>query len=212
MTGGPGLAARLTLMVVTHPRPACGRSPVDVVGECLEAGATAIQLRDKEASDAEILTVAADLRDLCARHDALLIVNDRFELALAAGAQGVHLGPADLPVSAVRPMVPDSFIIGFSADSTEAGQHAEAAGASYLGVGALFETSSKPGLRGEKIGVERLREVTESVSIPTVGIGGITAGTAAVVYATGGGVAVLSAVMGAAAPGEAVRAILEAAR
>lgn len=209
MTEGEDLAARLRLMVVTHGRPASGRSLIDVVDECLEAGATAIQLRDKRASDAELLAIAAELRELSAQYDALFIVNDRFDVARAAGADGVHVGPEDLPVSAIRPLVPDSFLIGFSADTPEDARHAAAAGASYLGVGAVYGTSSKPGPRDEKIGVERLRAVTESVSIPTLGIGGVTPESAAAVYASAAGVAVLSAVMGAPEPGQAVRAILK---
>ncbi len=210
MTGGRDLAACLRLMIITHPRPACGRSLIDVAGECLEAGATAIQLRDKQASDAEVLAIAAELRDLSARHDALFIVNDRFDLALAAGADGVHLGPGDLPVVAVRPLVPDSFIIGYSTDTAEGGRVAEGAGASYLGVGALYGTSSKAGLERERIGIKRLHEVIDSVSIATVGIGGITADNAAAVYSAGAGLAVLSAIMDAPEPGKAVRAILKA--
>ncbi len=208
MTAGEDLAARLALMVVTHARPACGRNLIDVVGECLEAGATAIQLRDKQASAAELLAIAAQLRDLSVQYDALLVVNDRFDLALAAGADGVHLGPEDLPVDAVRSVVPADFIIGFSTETADGAQAAEEEGASYLGVGAIYGTSSKPGLKDERIGVGRLRDVTQAVSIPIVGIGGITPGNAADVYAAGAGVAVLAAVMGDPEPGEAVRAIL----
>ncbi|MEN8145272.1 MAG: thiamine phosphate synthase [Gemmatimonadota bacterium] len=211
MTGGPELAARLRLMVITQAQPAHGRSLIDTVGECLGAGATAIQLRDKEASDSELLVIARQLRNLSARHDALFIVNDRFDLALAAGADGVHLGPDDLPISSVRPLVPDSFIIGYSTDDPDAGRRAAEAGASYLGVGAVYGTSSKPGLQDEKIGIERLRQVSEAVSVPAVGIGGVTAANATAVYAAGAGVSVMSAVMGASEPGEVVRAILSTA-
>lgn len=199
------LAARIRLMVLTTPRPACGRPLPRVVRECLEAGATAIQLRDKTATATELYGMALELLCEVNAFDALLLVNDRFDVALAAGAHGVHLGPEDLPVSDVRRVVPPGFLIGTSTDDPAFGRRAAQAGADYLGVGAVFGTRSKPGLEHESIGPERVREVLETSELPGVGIGGITARNADEVLNTGAGIAVLSTVMNAADPGGVVR-------
>jgi thiamine-phosphate pyrophosphorylase len=192
-------------MVLTTPRPACGRPLPRVVRECLEAGATAIQLRDKTATATELYGMALELLSEVNTFDALLLVNDRFDVALAAGAHGVHLGPEDLPVSDVRRVVPPGFLIGTSTDDPAFGRRAAQAGADYLGVGAVFGTRSKPGLEHESIGPERVREVLETSGLPGVGIGGITARNADEVLNTGAGIAVLSTVMSAADPGGVVR-------
>ena len=203
--------ASLRLMVITDPRPACGRPLEEVVADCLAAGATAIQLRDKEADDATLLEQATKLADIAHAHDALLIVNDRFDVALAAGADGVHLGPEDLPVDVVRLHAGDELLIGYSTDDPVAGLLAANAGADYLGVGAVYGTRSKAGLEDEAIGPERVAEVLHSAGLPGVGIGGITPANAAPVFATGAGVAVLGAVMRAERPNDVVRRLLAAA-
>jgi len=194
-------------MVLTTPRPACGKPLSRVVRECLESGATAIQLRDKTATAAELYRAALELLAEVNAFDALLLVNDRFDVALAAGAHGVHLGPDDLPVSDVRRVVPPGFLIGTSTDDPAIGRRAALEGADYLGIGAVFGTRSKPGLEHESIGPDRLREVLEASGLPGVGIGGITPGNAESVVRVGAGVAVLSAVMDASDPGEVVREI-----
>ena len=204
-----GSEASLRLMVLTHPRPACGRPLADVVEECLEAGATAIQLRDKAASDAELYEQALVLGELTRAHGALLIVNNRFDLALAAGADGVHLGPEDLPVEVVRLHAGKDLLIGYSADDPVSGLLAANAGADYLGVGAVYGTSSKEGLEDEAVGPERVEQVLHAAGLPGVGIGGIGPDNAAAVFSTGAGVAVLGAVMQATRPGEVVRRLHE---
>lgn len=198
-------------MVVTHPRPSSGRSTQDVVRECLEAGATAVQLRDKEATDEALYEAARRLGDLAGEHGALLIVNDRFDVALAAGADGVHLGPLDLPIEIVRTHAGDDLLIGYSTDDPVAGMLAARAGADYLGVGAVFGTRSKPGLAEEAIGPGRVGQVLHAAGLPGVGIGGITPENAAAVFETGAGVAVLGAVMHADRPGDVVRRLLAVA-
>jgi thiamine-phosphate pyrophosphorylase len=136
-------------------------------------------------------------------------VNDRVDVALAAGADGVHLGPADPPVGAVRPVVPEGFVVGYSADSPGEARRAAEEGADYLGVGAVYGTRSKAGLKDEAIGPGRVGEVLEAAGLPGVGIGGITPDNAAAVYRAGAGVAVLGAVMDAPDPAAVVRRILE---
>lgn len=205
-----GLAARLRLMIITHPHPTCGRTLRDVVAECCDAGATAIELRDKEATAEELLRHAESLLPVARACDALLIVNDRMDVALAAGADGVHLGPDDLPVAAARSIAPSGFVLGYSTDDPDAARAAARAGADYLGIGAVYGTRSKPGLEREAIGPGRVRAVLEAAGLPGVGIGGITADNAGAVGRVGSGVAVLGAVMGADDPGRAVRAILAA--
>lgn len=198
----------LRVMVVTHPSPACGRPLIDVVADCLDAGANAIQLRDKDATDEELARLGRRLADLAHSRGAVLIVNDRFDVALAAGADGVHLGPMDLPIESVRPHVSEEFLIGYSTDDPIAGMLAANAGADYLGVGAVFGTTSKAGLDGEAIGPERVDQVLHAAGIPGVGIGGITVANARDVFDTGAGVAVLSAVMHADDPGDVVRRLV----
>ncbi|MCL7963021.1 MAG: thiamine phosphate synthase [marine benthic group bacterium] len=204
------LAARLRLMVLTVRAPACGRSLVTVVAECLDAGATSIQLRDKDATARELYEIALKLVPEVRARDALLIVNDRFDVALAAGADGVHLGPEDLPVREVRARVPDGFVIGVSVDDPSSGREAAESGADYLGVGAVFGTTSKPGLEFESIGPERVAEVLEAANLPGVGIGGITPENVARVARVGAGVAVLGAVMHAEDPARAVLDLVRA--
>jgi len=200
--------ASLGVMVLTHPAPASGRPLDDVVADCLEAGAMAIQLRDKEASDEELYQRAVRLVELTRATDALLIVDDRFDVALAAGADGVHLGPEDLPVEVVRLHAGDELLIGYSTDNPTAAMLAASAGADYLGVGAVYGTSSKVGLEEEAIGPDRVGQVLHAGGLPGVGIGGITPDNASDVFATGAGVAVLSAVMHAESPGDVVRRLV----
>lgn len=205
-----GLAERLRLMVLTRPDPACGRPLPEVVDACLEAGATAVQLRHKGVEGGRLHREALALRPVVRRHGALFLVDDRVDVALAAGADGVHVGPEDPPVAAVRRVAPDGFVVGFSADDPEEGSRAAADGADYLGVGAVYGTESKEGLADEAVGPERVREVLAAAGLPGVGIGGLTPGNAAAVYRAGAGVATLGAVMGADDPGEVVRAFLAA--
>ena len=202
-----GLLRRLRLMILTHPRPASGDDLVDVARACVRAGATCVQLRDKNATDEDLLSLATQIGAVARAGDALFLLNDRFDVALAAGADGVHLGPDDIPVSDVRRCVPPEFVIGFSTDDPELALEAARQGASYVGVGAVFGTASKPGLREEAIGPGRVGEVLRRARLPGVGIGGITPENAGRVAAQGAGVAVLGAVMESARPTEVVRAL-----
>lgn len=209
-SSGRPLAKALRLMILTRPEPACGRTLSEVVGECVEAGATAIQLRDKRAPGAELFETATRLLPIVREGGALLLVDDRFDVALAAGADGAHLGPSDLPLARVRPLAPRSFLLGRSTDDPVEAVRAADAGADYLGVGAVFGTRSKEGLADEAVGPDRVRVVREAAGIPVVGIGGITPENAGEIVRAGGGVAVLGAVMGAERPGDAVLELLAA--
>lgn len=211
----PHLAARLRLTVITDDVLVRPRALADVVREALAAGAPTIQLRLKDATARELLEAAHTLLPIVRSAGGLFIVNDRLDVALAAGADGVHLGPDDIPVMDARAVAAetlgtaaDAFIVGCSADTPDEAARAEAGGADYLGVGAVYATANKSDA-GEVIGLEGLRRVVEAVSIPVVGIGGITPERANAVAQTGAcGSAVIGAVMGSAEPAKAVRALL----
>ena len=199
----------ITDEVLARPRALSG-----VVREALAGGAPTIQLRLKSASARELLEAAQTLMPIVRSAGALFIVNDRLDVALAAGADGVHVGPDDPPVKDVRRVadarsgVADTFIVGYSTDTTDEAARAEAEGADYLGVGAVYATANKSDA-GDVIGLKGLRRVVKAVSIPVVAIGGITPERAPAVAKTGAcGSATIGAVMSAAEPAEAVRELL----
>ena len=199
----------LRLIVITDKRLAAPRSIFDVVAEALAAGAPAVQLRDKQASAAQLLEAAMRLKDLCVKHNALLFINDRIDIALSADAHGVHVGPSDLPVAVTREIGP-SLLVGYSTDDPAAARLNVESGAAYIGCGAVFGTSSKD-VGDEQIGTAGLRRVVEAVNAPVIGIGGITPANVGAVAATGAaGCAVIGAVMKADRPGVAVEALLRA--
>ncbi len=203
------LASRLRLVVVTDRGAAAPREVEDVVADALAAGAPAVQLREKEGGAAEMLETARRLRTLTREAGALLFVNDRLDVALAAGADGVHLGPNDLPLASARRAAPGGFLIGYSADDPGEARTAVLAGADYIGCGAVYPTGSKD-VGDEAIGPEGVERVVRAVEVPVVGIGGVTPERApGIVRAGAAGVAVISAVMGAEDPGSAVRSLLE---
>lgn len=192
------------LYVIIDPDACAGRNAIDVARLALQGGAAMIQWRDKRRDKGDQLPGVRALHETCVKHGALLIVNDHADLALAAGADGVHLGQCDLPPGAVRGIVPADFIIGVSTNTAEEARQAEAAGASYVAVGSIFPTGSKSGTRPASL--ERLREVKAAVRVPVVAIGGIDAGNIDEVLAAGAGaVAVISAVCAAADPLAAAR-------
>jgi thiamine-phosphate diphosphorylase len=199
----------LRLIVITDRVLAAPRELLAVVRDALEAGTPAIQLRAKDASARELLQQAEALRALTREFNARLFINDRLDVALAAGADGVHLGPDDIPLAAARAAVPRPFLIGVSTDDPARARSAEREGADYIGCGAVFATSSKPEVAGESIGPARLAEVVRAVAIPVVGIGGVDTQNVAQVSATGAaGAAVIGAVMKAEDPAAAARALL----
>lgn len=203
------LREALRLIVITDRGLARPRSVLEVVALALSGGAGAVQLRNKGDSPRELAELGHALRGPTRDAGALLFVNDRLDLALVVGADGVHLGPHDLPVRAVRAAAPRGFLIGRSADDPEVAMDAVADGADYIGCGAVYATSTKPDA-GDVIGLAGLRQVVEAVPVPVVAIGGITPERVGAVAATGAaGVAVVGAVMAAADPAAAVRSLLE---
>lgn len=202
------LARALRLVVLTDRGLAATRKLEDVVAAAIEGGARAIQLRNKGESARELFEVGRRLRALTREADALFFVNDRVDVALALGADGVHLGPDDLSVASVRDAVPEGFIIGRSADDPAVARKAVADGADYIGCGTVYPTKTKTDA-GAVIGTEGLRRVVEAVEVPVVGIGGITAALAPEVAEAGAtGIAVVGAIMSAPDPAAAARALL----
>jgi thiamine-phosphate pyrophosphorylase len=203
----------LRLIVITDASLAAPRSVRELVQLALSAGAPAIQLRDKTATARELHEQARELLPLIRNSEALLFINDRVDVALAAGADGVHLGPDDMPVAAARRIMPPQFLIGYSTDQPSLARDAERDGASYIGCGAVYGTTTKLEVAGESIGPGRLDEVARAVTIPVIGIGGINAERAAEIANTAAaGIAVVGAVMSAADPRAATIALLRAIR
>lgn len=202
------LGSRLRLIVITDPVAAAPRSVVQVVDAALAAGAPAVQLRDKGASPSELFRAGRELLPRVHAAGALFFVNDRIDVALALGADGVHVGPDDLPVARLRRAVPPGFLIGTSTDDPDAAVRLQAAGASYIGCGTVYPTSSKANA-GEVIGLSGLDRVARAVDVPVIGIGGITPERSGEIAGTrAAGVAVISAVMSAPDPATAVESLL----
>jgi thiamine-phosphate pyrophosphorylase len=179
-----------------------------VVPAALAGGVDVVQLREKHAPDGEIVSAGHWLRALCDEHGALLVVNDRADLALACGADGVHVGQDDEPVESVRAAVGAELLIGLSTHSPEqvdaASSHPEV---DYLGVGPVYETATKPGV--EAVGIELVRYAQEHVAKPWFAIGGIDAERAREIGAER--IAVVRAIRDAADPRAAAAALRGAA-
>ena len=202
------LSDRLKLIVITDAELAYPGSVVEVARDALRAGAPAIQLRDKRSAGAELFTTARALLEHTHEAGALLFINDRVDVALAVGADGVHVGPDDIPVGAIRASVPSHFLIGTSTDDPSRARRLAFEGADYIGCGAVYETSSKPDV-GCVIGLNALERVATSVEIPVIGIGGISVQQSAEIASTSAaGIAVIRAVMAAQDVGAAVSRLL----
>ena len=205
------LAERLRLVLVTDPSAGRDRTVLDVVRAALLGGTPAVQLRWKEAGAREMAALARALLRETRAAGALLFLNDRVDVALAVGADGAHVGQADLSAAAARRIAPPGFLVGVSAETPELALEAEADGADYVGVGPVAATGSKADA-GDAVGIGRVREVAAAIRIPVVGIGGISVGNAAeVVHAGAAGVAVISAIMQATDPEAAARSLWTAA-
>jgi thiamine-phosphate pyrophosphorylase len=206
------LKDRLSLVVITDRDCGPRRTVLEVVRSAVRAGAPAIQLRDKHGDARDLLDLALSIRDETSRAGALFFVNDRVDVALASGADGVHLGDDDLPVSAVRSITPAGFLIGRSVDGTVDAGVAAAEGADYLGAGPVSATPSKVDA-GLAMGVAGVEAVCRAVDLPVVAIGGVDVSNARrIAHAGAAGVAVIRAVMRAADPGEVVTALLAEVR
>jgi thiamine-phosphate pyrophosphorylase len=194
---------------IVDPEALGGRQPLAVAAAALDAGISVIQLRAKKLSAADTLALARAIRELCARRHALLIVNDRLDVALAASASGVHLGQDDLPLAAARAVAGPGFIIGVSTHSLAEARAAQAGGADYIGFGAMYATATKTGVTPPQ-GLGRLREIVAAVGIPVVAIGGVTPERLPELKAAGAAAAaVISALCAAEGPGDAAHRMVD---
>lgn len=199
-----------SVYLVTQQNASAGRSTPDVVRAAIDGGVGVVQLREKHLPVRQRYELGLELRELTRDADVPLVVNDRVDLAQAIDADGVHLGDDDLPVPVARDILGEDAIIGRSVSFVEDAVAAEDAGADYLGVGSVYATGSKDDVPDDEydIGPERVREIVDAVSIPMVGIGGITADNAEEVAAAGAdGVAVITAITEASDPEAAARAL-----
>jgi len=183
------------------------RKHLEVASQLIRGGAKAIQLRDKLSSKDKLLPIAQQLKKLCSGSGVLFIVNDYLDLALASGADGLHLGQEDLPLAVARKLLPIDVILGISVTTVKQARAAEADGADYIALGSIYPTSSKE--KPKVVGLERLRQVRQAVSLPLVAIGGISKENVAEVAAAGAeAVAVITAVLKAKDVAEAAREII----
>lgn len=165
----------------------------DCAQKALSGGARIIQLRDKSKEKEKLIPIAREIKDICNRSDALFIVNDYLDLALAVDADGLHLGQTDLPLSVARKALRIDRIIGRSTHSLEQAIQAEKEGADYIGVGSIFSTGTKE--NADIIGIDALRTIRQAASIPIVAIGGINSNNISQVINTGAdSAAVISAI------------------
>jgi len=183
------------LYLVLDTQALKGRDAVEVAARAIRGGAKVIQLRDKQLMRGEVLEIARRLKNICAEKGVLFIVNDYLDIALAAGADGLHLGQEDLPLAEARRLLPIDSLIGCSATSLSQAVRAQAGGADYVAVGSIYPTLSKE--KFKLVGLEALRRVRSRVSLPLIAIGGIDHTNVKEVMKAGAtGVAVISAVLG----------------
>jgi len=200
------------LYVVTDCSLTGGRPLEVVVDAACAGGAKAIQLREKNLSARDLYRLVERLLPLVHRQDACLLINDRVDLALALPVDGVHLSRRSLPAAETRALLGSARLIGVSCHSLEEAIEAEGDGADFIVFGPLFPTPSKVAY-GPPVGLTQLSEVRRQVRLPILGIGGITISNAASVMAAGAdGVAVITAVMTADDPADAVSGLLQVVR
>ncbi len=195
------------LCLVTDRPLSRGRALTDIVAAAVRGGATMVQLREKTAGTREFLEQAHALKALLAPLGIPLVINDRVDIALAAGADGVHVGQTDMPLADVRRLIGPNKFIGLSTSTADLVQREDAQAADYLGVGPVYAQQTKPGTK-EPHGVEGLRALRALTKKPVMAIGGIKASNAAAVIAAGAdGLAVVSAIVSADDPEDATRQI-----
>ena len=203
------LSGALRLYLVTDQASLRGRTLADVLLAALQGGVSCVQLREKELATRDFVALALAVKDLLAPFDVPLVINDRLDVALACGAQGVHLGQSDMPVALARQLLPPEVFIGLSVENL--GDVARAAGQAvdYLGISPVYATPTKTDTAAPwgLAGVSQVRAMT---GLPLVAIGGIHQGNAAQVLQAGAdGLAVVSAICSAPDPGLAAQSFTE---
>jgi thiamine-phosphate pyrophosphorylase len=203
-SGGTRKFRDFRLYVITGEQYHPGRSLREVMEAALKGGADFLQLRDKQASPKSLLEKAKMLRELTWKYDVPFVVNDHIDIALAVGADGVHLGQEDLPLDIARRMLGPDRIIGISTHSIEQAREAQRQGADYIGVGPVFPTATKPGRPA--VTTAYVAQVAAEIRIPFVAIGGITPENAGEVLAAGARrICAVSAIVASADPTDVCR-------
>jgi thiamine-phosphate pyrophosphorylase len=189
------MSHRFDLYVITDEALSHGLTHAEIARRAIAGGADVIQLRDKRMGGRELLNNAVQIRALTKKAGVLFIVNDRLDIALSCGADGVHLGQDDMPARLARPLCPPGFIIGVSAGTLEEAVQAVRDGADYIGLGPICYTGSKKDA-GPVCGFDLITQVKRNVSLPVVAIGGIGPDNVQDAIAAGAdGLAVISAVV-----------------
>lgn len=197
----------LRLYLVTDQSSAGGRTLTDVVAAAVQGGVTCVQLREKLLNTRDFLAQALLLKELLAPHGIPLVINDRIDVALACGAQGVHLGQGDMPVAQARRLLPPDVFIGWSVETMDDVVRSALLSVDYLGVSPIHATPTKTDTQ-TPWGLDGLRKVRSATALPLVAIGGIHAGNARAVLAAGAdGLAVVSALCSAPDPRAAALAL-----
>ncbi|MBD8134312.1 thiamine phosphate synthase [Peribacillus frigoritolerans] len=179
-----------------------------IIAQSVSGGVSIVQLREKNNSSLSFYKKASALKQLLNELSIPLIINDRVDIALAVGAEGIHIGQDDLPLPVVKKMVPEDMIVGVSVSTLEEALEAERNGADYIGVGSVFPTKTKQD--ATLMALEDLGEICRGVSIPAVAIGGITADNISALSDSGlSGTAVVSAIMNADNPKTASESLLK---
>jgi thiamine-phosphate pyrophosphorylase len=162
----------------------------------LKGGVKAIQLREKDLPIRELLELARTLRSITREYKAKLIINDRVDIALAIGADGVHLGHQSMPPQPVRRILGKDMLVGVSTHTLEEAEAAEAGGADFITFGPVFFTQSKAGM-GNPVGLDALKSVRSRITMPVFGLGGVKSGNAKQIIAVASGISLISAIFGA---------------
>lgn len=198
------------LYLVTDRTRTAGRPLLQVIESALQGGVDAVQLREKDLAARALVELGHELRALCNRYGARLLVNDRIDVALAIGADGIHLPVNSFSPRDARRLLGADAWIGISTHTLAEARAARDAGADFIVFGPIFDTPSKRAF-GAPVGLNALGDVTRALSTPVVAIGGITAAQVQALRARGArGIAVISAILEAAAPQQAARALCDA--
>lgn len=197
----------LTLYFVTDSTGIDDTELCDIIEKACKGGVTLVQLREKDRCGRDFLALARQVKTVTDKYNVPLIINDRVDIALACDAAGVHVGNEDIPVADVRKLIGPKKIIGATAKSIEQAVNAQKAGADYLGVGAIFPTSTKETILTD---IETLKKICSEVTIPVCAIGGISYDNCYVLEKSGiDGIAVVSAITKSPDPEKATRELAE---
>ena len=197
-----------SVYLVTDRRNKTDDEFLNIIEEAIKGGTTIVQLREKTASTKEFYDLALKVKEITSRYDVPLLINDRIDIALAVGSEGVHIGQDDMPADIAREIIGEDKILGVSASTVEEAKKAEIDSADYIGSGAVFPTATKDD--ADSVSKEELKKIIDSIDIPVVAIGGITVENAHTLKGSGiAGFSVVSAIMSAEDPKEASEKLKE---